>query len=87
MKLPKLSRKTVIILEILFVIIGVALFVLFENKNTILAFSLFGFMGVLTIIFNVLFNRCPHCNKFLGRNSGKYCHHCAKNIYDINVNE
>lgn len=26
------------------------------------------------------YNRCPHCKKRLGRNSGPFCQHCGRNI-------
>ncbi len=27
-----------------------------------------------------LFNRCPHCGKHLGRDTGLYCPHCGKKL-------
>ena len=27
-----------------------------------------------------LYNKCPHCGKRLGRNTGKFCQHCGKEI-------
>ena len=40
-----------------------------------------GFITALScIIPDYLYNRCPHCRKRLGRNEGKFCHHCGKEI-------
>lgn len=25
-------------------------------------------------------NRCPHCNRYLDRNRGQFCQHCAQRI-------
>lgn len=48
------------------------------------------FWGVFTLIgaivaFSCLipdhrYNRCPHCHKPLGLNTGKFCQHCGGNI-------
>lgn len=32
------------------------------------------------LIPDYLYNRCPHCKKWLGRNSGAFCHHCGERI-------
>ena len=32
------------------------------------------------LIPDILFNKCPHCGKHLGRNSGDYCQFCGKPI-------
>ena len=32
------------------------------------------------LIPDILFNKCPHCGKNLGRNSGDYCQFCGKPI-------
>ena len=32
------------------------------------------------LIPDILFNKCPHCGKRLGRNSGDYCQFCGKPI-------
>jgi len=32
------------------------------------------------LIPDFLYNKCPHCQKRLGRNEGKYCQHCGGKI-------
>ena len=32
------------------------------------------------LIPDLLYNKCPHCGKNLGRNSGDYCQFCGKPI-------
>ena len=40
-----------------------------------------GFVVMLScLIPDYLYNRCPHCKKRLGRNSGAFCHHCGEKI-------
>ncbi len=44
-------------------------------------FLIIGFIIALScLIPDYLYNRCPHCKKRLGRNEGKFCHHCGKEI-------
>ena len=42
---------------------------------------LFGWIAVVSpfvwLIFELIFDRCPHCGKFLGRHIKKYCHLCG----------
>ncbi len=37
------------------------------------------FTGAL-IILDLLFNRCPHCGRHLGRSKGPCCNYCGKNM-------
>lgn len=41
-------------------------------------------VGVVVSFFcfipHFLYNKCPHCKKQLGRNEGKYCQHCGKEL-------
>ena len=30
------------------------------------------------LIFNFLFNKCPHCDRQLGRNEGDFCQFCGR---------
>ena len=42
-----------------------------------------GSICILAILFDVLFYRCPHCGKYLGKNSTSgYCPHCGRKIYE-----
>ena len=47
---------------------------------------LFGWIAVASpfvwLIFELIFDRCPHCGKFLGRQIQKYCHHCGEKWED-----
>ena len=47
---------------------------------------LFGWIAVVSpfvwLIFELIFDRCPHCGKFLGRQIQKYCHHCGEKLED-----
>ena len=36
-------------------------------------------LAYLTIF--LLFWRCPHCRRHLGRASGEYCQHCGQSLY------
>ena len=55
-----------------------------------LAASLFGMVcsiiGAIVafsgLIPHFLYNKCPHCDRQLGRNDGDYCHHCGGRIDD-----
>lgn len=44
-------------------------------------------MGLLTmfasLIYHVLFYRCPHCGKFLDRSTGEYCPACGKKVNEF----
>lgn len=37
-------------------------------------------VAVSSLIPHFLYNKCPNCGKQLGRNEGKYCQHCGKQI-------
>ena len=47
---------------------------------------LFGWIAVASpfvwLIFELIFDRCPHCGKFLGLQIQKYCHHCGEKLED-----
>ena len=30
------------------------------------------------VIPDYLYNKCPHCGKYLGRNTKKFCQHCGR---------
>ncbi len=34
-----------------------------------------------SMIFQIIFHRCPHCASYLGRNDGDYCPYCGKFMY------
>lgn len=35
-----------------------------------------------SLVPNLLFYRCPHCGKHLGRSGGDYCPHCGTYVED-----
>ncbi|MBR6657569.1 MAG: hypothetical protein IKL18_05290 [Oscillospiraceae bacterium] len=40
-----------------------------------------GFIIALScLVPDCIYNKCPHCGKRLGRNAGKFCQHCGKEI-------
>ena len=40
-----------------------------------------GFVVVLSTLFvNLGYWRCPHCGRHLGRDIGRYCMHCGKEL-------
>lgn len=44
----------------------------------------FFYVGVIVafscLIPHFLYNKCPHCGKQLGRNEGRYCQYCGKQM-------
>lgn len=37
-------------------------------------------VSVSSLIPHFLYNKCPHCGKHLGRNEGRFCQYCGKEI-------
>ena len=35
---------------------------------------------ILVVLVDLLFKRCPHCGKHLGRDTGIFCPHCKKKL-------
>lgn len=46
------------------------------EKSILIALGMTAMVGAL--IFRIVFYRCPHCGRYLDRNSGKYCQYCGK---------
>ena len=61
-----------------------ALTLLLITLTALFKISFFFIAGMLSYIAMVvvwfLFNRCPHCKKFLGRDTGVRCPHCGKRL-------
>lgn len=34
----------------------------------------------LSVIYHIVYYRCPHCGAFLDRSTGEYCPHCGKEV-------
>ena len=52
-------------------------------KQTALCIALLVLALVLcavVVVINIVFWRCPYCGKGLGRDSGKFCQHCGKEL-------
>ena len=71
---PKKARK----LSCFLFVIGVII-MLFGYADII--FLLIGLVvAVSSLVPNLLFYKCPHCGKHLGRNGSDFCQHCGKSI-------
>ena len=58
-----------------------ALFILLCAAMENRAFGCVGLgFGIATLIFWLVFGRCPSCSGTLGRKAVKYCPHCGKKI-------
>ena len=78
--MKKLKPKTVHRLCWLFLLIGaiIALCGIPVESNV---FILIGLVVMCcTLIFRVIFYRCPHCGKYLDRSTGLYCPYCRGNV-------
>ncbi len=38
---------------------------------------------ISTVFVNLKYWRCPHCGGHLGRDIGRYCMHCGKELEDL----
>lgn len=67
---------------LLYILVGVIVVALILLRLTHLA--VFAWISVITpfvwLPFELIFNRCPHCGKYLGRQIGRYCRHCGKEL-------
>lgn len=75
-----MKLKTVKVLEgvlIGFAVLCMALLYTFEKNlfGILCLLSLAGAVGV-----NVVFWRCPRCGRWLGRDGGEFCRHCAAEL-------
>lgn len=71
--MKKITRKQ--IKARTFIILGIGLLIaLCGVAVEISALSMAGLLIMFSsIIYHVIFYRCPHCGKFLGRNTGEFC--------------
>lgn len=74
---PKQIRKRT------FIILGIGLLIALCGiaKNEQVTLILLGLLTMFaSILHHVIFYRCPHCGKFLDRNTGDYCPGCGKKV-------
>ena len=65
-------RNTLLIVGFIIMLAGGSLSKVFGVVGAVVMFS--------SLIPHFLFNKCPHCDKQLGRNEGDFCHHCGGKI-------
>ena len=67
-----------------FLLAGCVLMALFLLLCAATERKVFGYVGAgfafASLIFWIIFGRCPACGGFLGRSSGKHCPHCGKEL-------
>ncbi len=64
----------------LILLIGL-LIALFGVSTEISAITIIGILIMFcSIIFRVIFYRCPHCGHYLDRSTGEYCPKCGEKV-------
>lgn len=52
--------------------------------GTLSEIAVVSIIGMVTMVgsllFKVIFYRCPHCRRFLDRNTGDFCPYCGKEL-------
>ena len=73
---PKRARKLICFLFVAGVLILLLsyIYIIFLPIGLVVAAS--------SIVPNILFNKCPHCGRNLGRSAGDYCPFCGNYIDD-----
>jgi len=74
---PRQIRKILLIA----VVIGLAVVMTGEYLFQKLIYNMVG-MGIIiaTVIFDVIFYRCPHCGRFLSKSTGQFCPFCGEDM-------
>ena len=74
---PKQLRKSTLASGV----IGLAVVMLGEYlyPDSIVKFIGMGIL-IVAVLLHVIFYRCPHCNRFLSKNTGKFCPYCGENM-------
>lgn len=75
---PRKVRKITLIIMLLSIILCFIGYI----SEKIFFLYICTFVIISTLIFNLLFYRCPICGKFLGRDAVKFCPHCGSEIAD-----
>jgi len=77
-------RQTKLVITVLVVCgLSCAILAYLTVKRTALCVALLVLgliLAVAVAIINIIFWRCPYCGKNLGRDTGKFCQHCGKEL-------
>ena len=71
------TAKTVVLIG--FTLMCICIIICGATKLDIFAYVGMG-LGAATLIFWIIFGRCPECHKFIRRSSSKICPNCGKKI-------
>ena len=61
-------------------ILGTVLLSIGKSRDIDVMFWLGLIIVVADCIVILIFNRCPHCKRYLGKSYGGYCPHCGKKL-------
>ena len=71
-----MKRKYATIVAWTLFLAGVVITLLGYGNETVFNAGMIVSSAALIPVF--LFNKCPHCGRWLDRSSGKFCPHCGK---------
>lgn len=71
-----MKRKYATIVAWTLFLAGVVITLLGYGNETVFNVGMIVSSAALIPVF--LFNKCPHCGRWLGRSSGKFCPHCGR---------
>lgn len=76
-----MSRENARFLTALLLILGILIMVFSVYRESL------RYIGAAVVfsclIPEFLFNKCPHCGRYLGKNSGRFCQFCGKPLKKI----
>lgn len=74
----KINRYLVLAISFVGMLLGVILlYVGIFQRMHLLTYVGIGIV-VFFLVFRIVFCRCQHCNRFLGKNRGNHCPYCGK---------
>ena len=75
-----MTLKKLLEIRVYFLLGGLICMMLGMILNSVF-FQMMTYLVILVwFVLTVLFFRCPHCGKFLGRALGEYCPHCGEKL-------